>query len=271
MTSQTVPASDPVRRRLDAAVELARLAGASTLRLFQRPGLAVDRKRDGSVVTAADRDAEQFLRGAICERFPGDGVLGEEFGELPGDSGYRWILDPIDGTASFVCGVPLYGTLVGVQDTRSGQMVAGVIEMPALAERVFGGPGLGAFHAAGDASPTPARVSRVTALKDAVVCKTSLEYFLKAGRTDSYIRLHERAGLVRGWGDCYAFLLVITGRADAAVEPSLKIWDIAAIAPIAEAAGGRFSDLTGRRDIESGSALVTNGPIHDEVLSVING
>jgi histidinol-phosphatase len=260
---------DAIRRRLDAAVILARQAGESTLTLFQRPGLVVDRKRDGSVVTAADRNAEQFLRDAIRAQFPDDAVLGEEWGELPGSSGYRWILDPIDGTASFVCGVPLYGTLIGIQDMTTGKVVAGVIEMPAMNERVYGGPGLGAFHQAGSATVTAARVSKVSSLKDAVICKTSLDYFLKAGRPDVYIAMHEKAGLVRGWGDCYAFLLVITGRADAAVEPSLKIWDIAAIAPIVEAAGGRWSDWAGNPDVSSGSAVVSNGPIHDELLYAV--
>lgn len=260
---------DATRQRLDAAVTLARAAGESTLSLFQRPGLVVDRKRDGSVVTAADRNAEQFLREQIKKQFPDDAVLGEEFGELPGSSGYRWVLDPIDGTASFVCGVPLYGTLIGIQHLPTNRVVAGVIEMPALNERVYGGPGLGAFHQAGSNTPTTACVSRVTSLKDAVICTTSLNYFNLANRPDAYTRLHDAAGTVRGWGDCYAFLLAITGRADAAVEPSLKLWDIAAIVPIVEAAGGRWTDWSGVADVDSGAAIVSNGPIHDQLLAAI--
>ena len=143
--------------RLDVALAAAREAGRLTLEYFLRAGLAVELKADDSPVTVADREAEQALRARISSEFPDDAILGEEFPERPGSSGYRWILDPIDGTKSFIHGVPLYGTLIGVE--RAGRSVVGVIQLPALDQCVYAAAGQGAWHVAGGGPPQPARVS----------------------------------------------------------------------------------------------------------------
>ena len=149
--------SDDLKPRLESAVAFARQAGDFTLTHFQRDDLAVETKADASPVTVADRGAEQLLRSLIAAAFPTDGILGEELGEQPGTSGYRWILDPIDGTKSFIHGVPLFGTLVGIE--RGGRSVVGVIHIPALAETAYAAAGQGAWYVKGDAAPRRARVS----------------------------------------------------------------------------------------------------------------
>src|SRR5688572_7825905 len=196
-----------LRPRLEFAVEAAREAGRLTLDWFNTSALAVERKRDGTPVTAADRAAEKRLLDLIARRFPDDGVLGEEFGETEGASGYRWILDPIDGTKSFVHGVPLYGTLVAVEDLRRREAVVGVIEMPALGsgagggERVYAARGMGAFHSIGNAAPAPARVSAVSRLADAMYVTTSLDYFSAGGVARVMAAMQRACAATRGWSD----------------------------------------------------------------------
>ena len=149
--------SADLRNRLELALASAREAGRSTLEYFRSADLSVELKRDDSPVTIADRQAEKLLRERIAARFPDDAVLGEEFGEAPGTSGFRWILDPIDGTKSFIHGVPLYGTLVGVE--HQGRPVLGVIYMPALDECAYAARGEGSWYTRGESAPQPARVS----------------------------------------------------------------------------------------------------------------
>lgn len=258
--------TDDIASRLDFALEIAREAGDLTLRYFQTSGLGVDLKGDGSPVTIADRSAEDLLRRRILERFPDDGVLGEEHGETPGRSGLRWILDPIDGTASFVRGVPLFGTLVAVE--RDGVGIVGVVHLPAMRETVYAARGLGAWHVLGDGAPTPARVSTIATLREGAFVSTSLDYFVKAGLPEMYPRLQAAAGVCRGWSDAYAFLLLATGRAEAVVEPRVHVWDVAAVQPVIEEAGGRFSDLHGRPSLTSGACVATNGLVHEEVIAI---
>ncbi len=257
--------SDDITARLTAALGFAREAGRSTLPLFvswrDRVALGLETKPDGSPVTKADRAAEALIRDHIGAVFPGDGVLGEEWGERPGTTGFRWILDPIDGTASFIRGVPLFGTMIGIE--RDGTMVAGVIECPALDERVWGGLGQPAQYQVAENQPTLARVSRIASPKEACISTTSPEYFVPGGHSDIFPLLHRHFGVVRGWSDCYGFVLLATGRIEAVIEPSVKVWDIAAAQPIIEAAGGRLTDFTGRACATSGTCLATNGFIHD--------
>ncbi|MFZ4573919.1 MAG: inositol monophosphatase family protein [Phycisphaerales bacterium] len=260
-----------VHDRLQAAVQFASDAGRGIMRRFarwsDRASIGLEQKADGSPVTLADREAEREIRAAIGERFPGDGVLGEEYGETPGTSRYRWVVDPIDGTASFVCGVPLFGTLIGIE--REGVPVAGVIHMPALAETAFGGPGLGATHLAAGRAARPARVSSVQRLAESVFVTTSIDYYLAAERVDLYMRLARSVRLNRGFSDAYAFLLVATGRAEFCVEPGVKPWDIAAVAPVIEGAGGTWCDLRGQRRTDTGSVVASNGLVHTELMGVI--
>lgn len=253
--------------RLDGAVRFAREAGQSTLGLFRAGAVEVERKADGSEVTAADRGAEQLLRDRIGAAFPHDAILGEEFGESPGTSGYRWLLDPIDGTTSFVHRVPLYGTLVAVE--AGGRAVAGAVYLPGLDEMVYAGAGGGAWHVTAGGEPRRAHVSRSPSLAGAMVLATSGDYFRKAGMPGAWEAVAARAGATRGWSDCYAHVLVATGRAEAVVEPRLSPWDIAPMQVIIEEAGGRCTDWAGRATMHAPQALTSNGLVHDELLAIL--
>ncbi|MEX0979341.1 MAG: inositol monophosphatase family protein, partial [Pirellulales bacterium] len=191
--------------RFELALSAAREAGRLALGYFQSDSLAVELKSDDSPVTVADRQAELLLRQRISKQFPDDAILGEEFPEQGGTSGYRWILDPIDGTKSFIHGVPLFGTLVGVEHNR--QSVIGVIVIPALDQCAYAMTGGGAWFARGGAAPRPARVSDRAALSEALVC-TSEVRFPTPRRQEAYARLVQAAQLNRTWGDCYGYLLV---------------------------------------------------------------
>jgi histidinol phosphatase-like enzyme (inositol monophosphatase family) len=237
-----------------------------TLSFFQREHLKVDRKADQSPVTAADREAEVLLRREISAAFPADGVLGEEFGEQPGVSGYRWILDPIDGTKSFVRGVPLYGTMVGVE--RHGRGVVGVVYIPVLDECVYAARGCGAYHVRGDAPPRRAAVSARATLAEGLLLTTESRAYAQRGAWEAYERLDRSAALTRTWGDCYGYLLVATGRAEVMVDPVMNLWDAAAIQPILEEAGGAFTDWRGQPTIYGGEGIGANRLVLEEVLAI---
>jgi histidinol phosphatase-like enzyme (inositol monophosphatase family) len=256
-------------RRLEVAIAAGREAGAITLEYFGREGLEVERKGDDSPVTVADRRAEEHLRRQIAEAFPTDGILGEEFPERPGSSGYRWILDPIDGTQSFIHGVPLYGTMVAVE--HEGRSILGVVLFPALGEWIYASEGMGAWHVSGDQPPRPAKVSRQNRLSDGLFLTSEVASFDSIGRRDVYDALQAAAWLSRTWGDCYGYFLVATGRAAVMVDPIMNVWDAAAVLPIVQEAGGTFTDWQGRATIHSGQGIATNGLVLDEVLAFIRG
>ena len=258
--------SDEIGARLDLAVEAALEAGRITLEYFRREDLEVERKGDDSPVTAADRAAEEHLRRRIAGVFPDDAILGEEFPEKAGSSGYRWILDPIDGTKSFIHGVPLYGTLVGVE--HQGESVLGVILIPALDEYVYAAAGGGAWYVRGNAAPRPAKVSQCSKLAEGLFVTSEVICFDEVRREQVYKQLEATARLARTWGDCYGYLLVATGRAELMVDPYMSVWDAAALLPILQEAGGSFTDWQGRATIHSGEGIATNGHILAEVLAV---
>jgi histidinol phosphatase-like enzyme (inositol monophosphatase family) len=262
-----VSATDEIQARLELAVTIAREAGEITLAHFCRDDLVVERKGDDSPVTVADRRAEEHLRARIAEGFAGDGILGEELPERPGTSAYRWILDPIDGTKSFIHGVPLYSTLVAVE--RAGEPLLGVIRIPALDETVYAAVDRGAWYLAGDRPPKSAKVSEAGSLAESLFLTSEVASFDEIGRRDAYDRLQASARLSRTWGDAYGYLMVATGRAEVMVDPIVSIWDVAAIQPVIEEAGGRFTDWHGRRTIHSGQAVASNGRVHEEVLEVL--
>jgi len=253
--------------RLQLAVEAATEAGNITLEYFRREDLRVERKGDDSPVTVADRRAEEHLRKRIAGAFPDDGILGEEFPEREGRTGFRWILDPIDGTKSFIHGVPLYGTLVGIE--CRGESVVGVNLAPALHECVYAAKGQGAWYVLGDNPPVPAKVSDCPGLAEALFLTSEVANFYTSGRRHVYDRLQDAARLTRTWGDCYGYLMLATGRADLMVDPIMEVWDAAALLPILEEAGGTFTDWQGRRTIHSGEGVATNGRILDEVLAIL--
>lgn len=248
---------------LEAAEEFAVEAGELTLRTF---GGLVDHeaKGDGSPVTLADREAEALLRRQIEARWPDHGILGEEFGSTREDAEVRWILDPIDGTRSFMRGVPLYGVLIGIE--VAGDPVVGVTHFPALSETVAAGQGLGCRW-----NGEPCRVSPVTTLERSLVLTTDVERILSRPQGAGWRRLQQRASFSRSWGDCYGHALVATGRAEAMVDPVLSPWDAGPFMTILTEAGGRFTDLEGRATLHGGSGVSSNGILHDELLEVLQG
>jgi len=248
-----------LRELLDFAVELARGAGTITLQYFRKQP-ETSTKADGSYVTIADRQAEDYLRKRIAERFPDDGVLGEEQGESSGRSGRRWIVDPIDGTFAFVHGVPFYGVLIALEIDQ--QLVAGVVNIAALGEIVSAAKGVGCFL-----NGEPARVSTISRLQDALLLSTDFSACARYGFGRAAELLQRRAKTARTWGDCYGYVLVATGRADVMLDPVMNLWDCAPLLPIMEEAGGTFTDWRGVRTAAGGNAIATNGLLFDEVMS----
>ena len=265
----TNPQAAPWQPRLELAVAAARAAGVLTLQWFRQNALDVERKGDGSPVTAADRAAESLLRDEIAAGFPDDAILGEEFGEKPGTSGYRWVLDPIDGTKSFITGVPLYTTLVAVLE--GDRPLIGVIYSPATEEMTYAAAGEPTWYAVGDVAPVRAQVSEVERLAEATFVTTETRTFDRVGPKGSrhvYDQLERSCRLTRTWGDAYGYILVATGRADVMVDPIVNLWDAAALQPIIEGAGGHFSDWQGRHTVHTGNAIATNSRLAGLVLSI---
>jgi len=248
---------------LDFALAAAQEAGQLTLRYF-RTGAATEYKTDNSPVTIADRSAEELLRARIAAVYPTHGILGEEFGEKTGTEPARWILDPIDGTISFVCGVPLYAVLIGLE--YEGEMVVGVAHFPALQETVAAARGLGCQW-----NGRPARVSTVRELSRARLVYTSLTLQEQHDRRAAFDRLRTACHLERGWSDAYGYALVATGRADIVLDPIMHIWDNAALRPIITEAGGTFTDWSGRPTHTAPEALATNGHLLEAVLARLRG
>ncbi|MES2793075.1 MAG: inositol monophosphatase family protein [Planctomycetota bacterium] len=263
------PILDPeTQARLDLAVGAARRAGASTLEWF-RSTIAVERKGDGSPVTAADRRSETLLRDEISASFPDDAILGEEFGEKPGTSAYRWVLDPIDGTKSFIAGVPLYTTLVAV--LKDEQPLIGVIYAPATGEIVYAAMGGPTWFAVGEGTPVLARVSTTEKFAEATFVVTEVNKFNRVaeGARGIYDHLEKSCRVTRTWGDAYGFLLVATGRADIMVDLLINVWDLAALLPVIQGAGGHFTDWQGVPSIRTGNAVATNQHFAEPVLKLI--
>ena len=246
---------------LDFAVEVAVRAGEVTLAHFQSD-LEIERKEDGSPVTIADRESEELARLLIEARFPADGIVGEEFGVVRPDAARRWILDPIDGTASFIRGVPLYGVLVALEEHEDA--VAGILHFPALEETVCAARGEGCWWNGRRAS-----VTTVADVQDALILATEAEEIDRRGHGECWNRLRDTASMVRTWGDCYGHALVATGRAEVMLDPVLAIWDAAALRPVIEEAGGVFTDWTGVETHLGGSAISTNASLANEVRSLL--
>lgn len=239
---------------LQAAAEAAAIAGDTALRWYRR-GIDVDAKADGSPVTIADREAERAARDWIAKRFPADAIEGEELEMRPGTSGRTWLIDPVDGTRSFVRGVPLWGALVAVLE--GNRVLAGAAHYPAVGESLAAAPGEGCWH-----NGARCRVSGVGRLDEATVLITDERGFTQERWRRSWRRLADIAGATRTWGDCFGYLLVATGRAEIMIDPRLHPWDAACFVPIIDEAGGRLTDLDGRAwPLPHG--IATNGALAD--------
>ena len=241
------------------AVDIAREAGELTLGYFRKAGLDVEDKSDGTPVTVADRAAERLLRERIAAAFPDDAVVGEEGPDTAGQSGCTWILDPIDGTQSFIHGVPLYGNLVAFEDEHGPAV--GVVNIPGLDECVWAGRGRGCF-----VNDEPSRVSDHVGIPGACIVTSGVDYWPSAATLQSFVA---PGSVIRTWGDAYGYVLVATGRADAMVDPIVNRWDVAPFLTILPEAGGVFSDFTGVVTADGGTALAANAALHAEILGIL--
>ena len=259
----------PMQDLIAFAETLAQASGKLILEYYadslRGAGPAVDRKADATPVTVADREGEVLMRGLIEARYPDHQVLGEEYGiSGPENAAHQWVLDPIDGTKSFVHGVPLFGTLIALLE--EGKPVLGVIHLPATGELMIGARG----------RPTtvngrPVRVRDTARIEDATLCYTDMARLHRLGHGPAVLDLQGRVKLVRGWGDCYGHFLVAAGRADIMLDPELSVWDVAALKPCVEGAGGRLTEVDGTDAPLGHSALSTNGHLHEAMLAALQG
>jgi len=247
--------------RLEFALNAVVKAGRGTLAHFQT-GTSVQLKADASPVTVADREAESLVRSMLADAYPGEAILGEEEG-VSGSGAARWVLDPIDGTKSFICGVPLFATLLSYEE--EGVPLLGACYFPALGDLLFAERGQGAFW-----NGRPCRVSPQTRLENAVLACGSHKSFADFDRMEGLLSLAQRTRATRTWGDAYGYGLVATGRVEGMLDPVVARWDLAAMQVIVEEAGGRFTDFDGRPNPHV-CAVATNGVLHDAVLEAFCG
>lgn len=247
--------------RYRLAVDAARQAGDLAKRVYDG-GFEVEIKADTSPVTVADKNAEALIRDLVRRHFPGDGFLGEESGDEPGSTGYRWVVDPVDGTKSFVRKVPLWGTLVGLE--HRGELVAGVAYAPCLGDMWHALRGHGAYRNDGRIA-----VSDVGRMADAHMCYSSVSWFRSAGLERNFLDLADAVSRSRGFGDFYGFCLVAQGSFDFMIDTGVHAWDIAAVIPIVEEAGGRMTDWDGGRGLDRPDTLASNGRLHADVLGFL--
>ena len=260
------------REYLDFAREIAREAGQVTLAYFRRDP-ETQTKADRTPVTIADRESETLLRRRIRERYPNHGILGEEEGVTPGSDDLTWVLDPIDGTKSFVLGVGQYAVLValvsrrytGAEPLPASAVEVGIIYVPPLDEMVSAARGLGAIWHNG-VHEAPARVSGIDSLKMARIGTTDFAD-LSRREPSIFAGIAESGAMTRTWGDAYGYMLVATGRYEAMIDPIMSPWDVGPLPVIIEEAGGRFTDLSGDAVVGT-SAIASNGALHDELLSL---
>ena len=256
------PMTSTLQPYLDFITETAYLAGRLTLAHYQT-GVQADYKADRSPVTIADKTAEEFIRKRITERFPSHAVIGEEFGRGDENSAaHRWIIDPIDGTKSFMRGVPLYAVLIGLE--IDGRVEVGAAYYPALDEMLAAATGLGCWW-----NGRPARVSQVAKLENSWVAFTNPASFGRHNRSSQYERLMQSAYHMAGWSDAYGYLLVATGRAEVMLDPIMSEWDCGHVPPIFREAGGYFGDWKGQETIYGFEALATNQAVLPEVLEML--
>jgi len=267
----TAPATPPDGDSdLQLAFRLADEADALSLDRFRALDLVVDTKPDLTPVTDADRAVEEILRQTLQRERPGDAVLGEEFG-VSGDSDRQWVLDPIDGTKNYVRGVPVWATLIALQ--RADTIEIGVVSAPALGMRWWAARGGGAWSGHHLSRARQLQVSAVASLSDASVSFSEITdpAWAETGSAPGFHRLLDASWRSRAYGDFWSHMLVAEGAVDVAAEPQLGAWDMAALVPIVEEAGGRITALDGSSPLAGGNAVSTNGRLHAEVLALLRG
>jgi histidinol-phosphatase len=249
------------RADLRLALEAADAADAITLALYRSSALRIETKQDLTPVTEADQGAERAIRQVLETARPQDAIAGEEYGET-GSAKRRWIIDPIDATVNYMRGVPVWGTLIALEDPDG--IAVGVVSSPALGHRWWAGRGLGAFRNA-----SPMRVSTVDSLDDATLSFNSIVDHEEHGFGEQVTALSRSCGRTRGYGDFLSFMLLADGAVDVVTEPIAKEWDLAPLDIIVTEAGGTFTDVQGEHTVRGGNAIATNGLLHDEVLAMM--
>ena len=252
---------------LELALALADAADEISLARFKALDLKIETKPDRTPVTDADRSVESKIRELIGELAPSDYVIGEEF-ENTGSGERAWIIDPIDGTANFLRGLPIWATLIALR--IGSELTTSVVSAPALGRRWWASKGEGAFTKDVDGSIRKIQVSSVGQLADSYVSYNSIQQWQRIGKEKNIEALSEQVWRIRAFGDFLSYMYVAEGAIDAASEPDLKIYDIAALVPIVEEAGGRFTDLSGELTAESSNVLATNGLIHEAIRAALN-
>jgi myo-inositol-1(or 4)-monophosphatase len=256
---------------VDFAHSLADASGAAIRPYFRAP-IDVDNKEGGGgfdPVTIADKEAERVISAAVLSRFPDHGFIGEEDGARLPDADLRWIVDPIDGTRAFIMGWPMWGTLIGL--LKGGKPVIGMMDQPFTRERFWAGP-KGAFMRTADAGATPIKTRACSTLSEAVLSTTHPELFGGKGESDAFARLKPAVRMTRYGGDCYGYCLLAAGFVDLIVESGLKTYDVAALIPIIEKAGGVITNWEGEPATEGGRVIAAGDPrVHAEALAVLAG
>ena len=255
---------------LELALELADVADRITLERFRADDLVVETKPDLTPVSEADKAVERAIRERLATARPGDAVMGEEYGSSAegAGNGRRWVIDPIDGTKSYVRGIPVWATLLALQDR--GDVSVAVASAPAIGRRWWASRGQGAFMRDGLGDrPRPLRVSAIRELGDAHLSYADIEDWQDLGRLDAALALAESCWRSRSLGDFWAYMLVAEGAIEIALDPVASLWDLAAPQLIVEEAGGRFSDLGGARTADGGDAIATNGPVHEAAMALV--
>ena len=259
---------------LKIALKTAELAEENILKFYQND-VGVEWKADKTPVTIADKGTEELARKFWAKETPGFGVIGEEFGIESPDAEYQWVIDPIDGTKSFIHGVPLFGTLIGLW--HKNVPVASVIRLPAMKSAVWAVNGGGAFL-----DGREVRASKVSQLSDALVLSGTVNTMEDKGFGEGFTKLRRSARLHRGWGDCYGYYLVAAGRAEIMVDPVVSMWDLAPFPLLMKEAGGKFSTIDGKTELfdangkptapiyEGFTSIATNGLLHDVALEMLN-
>ncbi len=265
-TSWRAPFDADVSADLALALRLADAADAVSMARFDAPDLDIQLKADASHVTEADLATERVIRGILASERPGDGIFGEEFGAT-GDTVRQWIIDPIDGTANYLKGIPMWTTLISL--AIDGVPRVGVASQPALGRRWWGATGLGSWTNTPDGAPRRLRVSSVATVAEASASFQSIAQWDEVGRVDDIVKLSRAVWRDRGYGDTWPYMLLAEGRLEFVAEFGVKEYDIAALVPIIEEAGGRFTDIDGRDSISARSSLATNGVLHDDFLTLL--
>jgi histidinol-phosphatase len=247
---------------LDLALELADIADAISLERFRALDLFVESKPDRSPVTDADRSVEQAIKNVLAAKAPDDALIGEEYGNS-GSASRTWIIDPIDGTANYLRGVPVWATLIAL--VIDGKPVVSVVSAPAMGRRWWAAPEVGAFTTDIDGSTRELKVSAIGELENASLSYNNLQLWDQVGLLPELTELSRKIWRTRAYGDFWSYMLLAEGSVDIVAEHDLKIYDIAALVPIVEIAGGKFSDLKGELTADSSSVLATNGKLHAAV------